>query len=217
MSKPKDHNQEIELPTLEAPSATESSGAGGAVGALFAEETLATAAVKVMVLENLFAAVARDVKFAEFMRETLLIVMRAVHCEAGSILEKDEHNRCFFFRAMAGTSSDQLSKFTVPEGQGIVGYVAESRQPLVVTNVGENKIHLKAIEKAVGFEARNLIALPILIQGRIFGVMELLNRVGEEQFNASDIELLTYISNVTAKAIEIRLMLAWAFSNKKAA
>ena len=52
----------------------------------------------------------------------------------------------------------------------------------MVSDVAENKMHLKAIQDAVGFEARNLVAVPIVIRGRIFGVLELLNRIGEHDF-----------------------------------
>jgi GAF domain-containing protein len=95
-------------------------------------------------------------------------------------------------------------------GQGIVGHVAEARRPLVVSDVSENKMHLKAIQDAVGFTARNLVALPIVIRGRIYGVLELLNRIGENDYTPADVELLTYACEMAAKAIEARLMIAWS-------
>jgi sigma-B regulation protein RsbU (phosphoserine phosphatase) len=101
-----------------------------------------------------------------------------------------------------------LSHFTVPKGQGIAGFVAESLQTLVVSNAKENQMHLKSIAKSVGFDARNLLAAPIVIRGKIFGVLELLNRLGEKDYSQSDIEVINYFCQVAAKAIEIRMMLS---------
>jgi GAF domain-containing protein len=103
-----------------------------------------------------------------------------------------------------------VNRFVIPLGQGIVGYVAESRQPILVANVEENRRYLRAIQDAVGFEARNLVALPIVIRGRVYGVVELLNRVGEENYTPTDLEVLSGICELAGKAIEIRLMLGWA-------
>ncbi len=199
---------EVSVPSLEMPPIQE--GAYSTSSVLLADDSLAFLSAKFAVVEQLLHLLTRDYKFKDFCRELLLIVMKAVKSEAGSILEMDYKNKTLFFRAVAGQSSDRLANFVIPFGQGIVGYVAESRQPLVVSNVPENRVHLKSIEKAVGFETRNIVAVPIVIRGRVFAVLELLNRVGETTYTSSDVELLTYLCGIISKAIEIRLMLAWS-------
>ncbi|MCM2322303.1 MAG: GAF domain-containing protein [Oligoflexia bacterium] len=176
---------------------------------LFSADSFALATGKYVALDSMLKLLTRDYRFTEFARELLLIIMNVVKSEAGSILEVNQKERVLFFRASVGQSSDSIGKFTVPIGQGIAGYVAESLQPLVVADVKENQRHLKSIEKAVGFETRNLVALPLVVRGRIFGVIEVLNRVGEENYTVADIELLNYLCEAAAKAIEIRLMLSW--------
>ena len=208
MSKDDTIQLDILMPVLETPPPSESPGSN--VGGIFGDDSLAVCTAKLAASEAFLGLITRDLPFQDFMREILMTFMKVVKSEAGSILEVDHHNQTLFFRAMVGTSSDKLNKFTVPMGQGIVGHVAESKQALVVSDVEENRVHLKAIEKAVGFETRNLVAVPILIRGRIFGVLELLNRVGESTYTAADVELLGYIADAAAKSIECRLMLAWA-------
>src|SRR6185312_12697288 len=133
-----------------------------------------------------------------------------------SLFELDPKANHLFFRAAAGTSSDKVANFTVPVGQGIVGFVAESRQPLVVSDAAENKIHLKKIDEAVGFQTRNLVAIPILVRGQLYGVLELLNRVGESTYSKQDVELLSYCAEMAARALEIRFMIAWALKGEAA-
>ena len=167
------------------------------------------AAGKARALERFLDALVHDYKFEEFVHELLLAILKSVQCEAGSVFEVDYNNNAVFSRTAVGGRAENISNFTIPIGKGIVGHVIESKQPLVVENVPENSVHLSTIAKAVGFDVRNLAAFPVLIRGRVFGVIELLNKVGEPDFGAGDIELLTYLTQMASKAIEVRLMLAW--------
>jgi two-component system, cell cycle response regulator len=178
---------------------------------LFGDEALSVVTTaKFTVLEAFLTLLPRACKFSEFTREILLTMMRVVKSEAGSLFEVDHTNNNLFFRAVVGQSSDKVSRFKIPLGQGVVGHVAESKQAVVVANALEDRKHLRSIGNAVGFEARNLVAIPILIRGRVFGVVELLNRIGDEGFTASDVEMLSYACEMAAKTIEVRLMLNWS-------
>jgi len=195
----------VEPPTTETPSKL--------LSEMFDQDQFAMVSAKFQVLDHFFKQITREYKFGDFVRDILLTVMKSVKSEAGAIFELDYRINQLFFRAAVGQSSDSVLKFTVPIGHGIVGYVAESKHPLIVNDLEENKIHLKAISKSVGFEARNIVAIPIIIRGKLYGVLELLNRVGEDGFTAGDLELLTYYCDIAAKAIEIRLMIAWSAKN----
>ena len=196
---------------LEAPPSVESltAGLGDGANGLLGDETVAATAAKFSLVETFLRQLTRDQPFADFVRELLMAMMKVVKSEAGSLLEVDHEKNSLFFRAVVGASSDRVASFVIPMGQGVVGHVAESRRPLVVADVAENKLHLKAIQDAVGFEARNLVALPIVVRGRIFGVLELLNRIGEKNYTSADVELLSYACDMAARAIEARLMIAW--------
>lgn len=177
------------------------------------DEALAVLNAKFEIVETLLKLATRDLKFNDLSREVLLLIVRLVNCEAGSIFELDKENRSLFFRAVSGRSSDVVSKFSIPFGQGVVGHVAASKFPLVVDNTDENRLHLKSVAQTAGFEARNIIAAPIIIRGKVYGVLELLNRVGEKTFTPVDLEIATYFCEMTARLFELRFMLAWSNNN----
>lgn len=193
-------------PVLEEQDTVEMADAG--VDHLFSEG-IPVMTAKLAAAECFLKLLTSDLKYQDFIREVLLNIIKVVKCEAGSILEIDHKNKNIFFRCAVGNTSDRIVRFVIPMGKGIVGYVAESRIPLVVSNIGENAHHLKAITDAVGFETRNLIALPVIIRGKVYGVIELINRVGESNFTETDIETLTSLCELVARAIEIRLMIAY--------
>jgi GAF domain-containing protein len=180
---------------------------------LFSEESFAFVPAKLRIVETFLGLATRSCNFADFSSEILLAVNGAVPCEAGSLLELDQKNNSLFFRATFGQSAEDVSKFVIPVGTGIVGHVAESLQAYVEINPEGNEIHLKSIGDAVGFKTRNIAAVPILIRGKLYGVLELLNRVGEGGFSKEDLEILNYSAEKAAKCIEIRLMLAWAMKS----
>jgi putative methionine-R-sulfoxide reductase with GAF domain len=207
-----ENNDGIEISPLlleEVSSSSEVSFENQGVSPLFSDETMPGALMKLTALEAFLCIVVRDYSFSDFIRQILITMMNAVKSEAGSFLEVDHQNKSLFFRSVVGSSSDSLINFTIPIGQGIVGHVAEAGSTLVVDHAPENQVHLRSIAKAVGFEARNLVAIPVFIRGKIFGVVELLNRVGEAGYSQKDVELLNYLANMAAKTIEMRLMINW--------
>lgn len=183
----------------------------------FFSEDVSQIAAKLTVSESLFKLLTANVNFHDFMREILITVTKVIKCEAASILEVNHVENNIFFRAAVGHSSDRVVKFVIPMGKGIVGHVIESRQPLIVANVAENKQHLTAITQAVGFETRNMVAFPIFVRGKVFGVIELINRIGEDEFTEEDIDMINSINQLISKAIEIRMMMAWVREKAKRA
>lgn len=172
----------------------------------FFNEDFALLSSKAEAYESILKILTTQMKFQDYVRELLKIVVNAVKSEAGSILEVNYVEQNIFFRSAVGRASDQVMGFTIPLGQGIVGHVVESKQVHVMQGE-DDKIHLKAIADATGFDVRNLIAIPLMIRGNVYGVLELLNRVGEEEYTQNDIEMLEAICEAVTKAIELRLLL----------
>ncbi len=182
--------------------------AQGAV--LLDEAAVALNATRLAVLEALLTLVVRDLSYADFMREVLLVFLKAIKCEAGSLFEYSEEGGFFFFRAVAGQASDKLQDAKIPAGQGIVGYVHESRQLACVQDCRSDPRFLSSVGDAVGFENRNLVAVPVVIRDRVFCVIEVLNRIGADGFSEEDLVLVRYLAEFAARAIEARLIINWS-------
>jgi sigma-B regulation protein RsbU (phosphoserine phosphatase) len=185
--------------------ALESSDSNGAL----VHDQISSMGMRLGLMETLLTELHKNQEFSEFVHEILLALMKAVPSEAGSILEADHKQKHFFFRAAAGVTADDLKRQTVAFGKGIVGYVAESHNVMEIAASDKNIVHFKELEQRIGFTSRNLIAAPIIIRGKVFGVIELLNRVGESRYLPSDVDFLDYISKQISKALEIRLVLNW--------
>ncbi len=178
------------------------------------EEDRSEAAVgadRMEMANNLFALVASDKSFPELVDEVLKALVNAIGAEAGSVLEMDHRKSEFFFRSCrGGGDAEKMKTFRVPAGEGIVGYVAESREPLLVKDMAMDKRQLRAISMTVGFEAKSCLAAPLFIGNRLYGVVELFNKVGATNgtFSEKDLETLMVGITMAVKVLEVRFLVA---------
>lgn len=157
----------------------------------------------------LFELVACERTFDDVVEAGLRAVVQGLHAQAGSVLELDHEHEDFFFRAsVGGSTGEKLKAFRVPFNKGIVGHVAESGQPLLVRDLSEDQMQMRAISLSVGFEARSCMAAPILVGGQPYGVIEIFNRLDGGLFEEKDLRNLESGVRMLSKALEVRFLLA---------
>lgn len=186
---------------------------GAQVDPIFREEVLldegaVSTSVRLAALEEIFSYVNSDDDFKTVAAKILAVATKHIPSEAGSFFEIDYKNRDIFFRAIFGKTSDGLLNVSVPLGAGIVGRVCETQKTEVLSQMKDNSVHLKNIGLLVGFDAKDVVACPVVIRGVTFGCIELLNRNGSDKYSQSDIEILESICKYAAKVIENRLVVA---------
>ena len=159
--------------------------------------------------ERLFQLVASEQSFDELVLAGLQAILHAVNGFSGSILELDHEKEDFFFRASFGTkNAETLKAFRVPITKGIVGHVAETERPLLIRDLAEDKMQMRAISLSVGFEAVTCMAAPILVGDQPYGVIEVFNKRDGSLFEERDLRLLEESVNMLAKVLEVRFLVA---------
>ena len=143
---------------------------------------------------------------AKSVKEVLDIVMYQVGCIFQpchwSILLKDPKTGDMVFSVVVGTNSKRLQGVRLPKGEGIAGYVMETGTPVVVDDVTKDKRFSDKVDKYTRFNTQSIIATPLKTDDKIFGVIELVNRINEETFSEKDLALLFSIAEYAAIAIE---------------
>ena len=143
---------------------------------------------------------------AKNVKDVLGIVMYHVGCIFQpcnwSILLKEPKTEDMIFSVVVGTNSKLLQGVRLPKGEGIAGYVMETGKPLVVDDVTKDKRFSNKVDKLTRFNTRSIIATPLKTDDKIFGVIELINRINEEAFSEQDLDLLSSIAEYAAIAIE---------------
>ncbi|NIU88723.1 MAG: GAF domain-containing protein, partial [Nitrosopumilaceae archaeon] len=122
--------------------------------------------------------------------------------EGASIFLLDPADGNLYFRATTAGSSNLLSQVPVPLEDSIAGKIQTSEHPLIVDDVQSDPDFYKDIDKILGFKSTSLIGVPLKIKDRCIGVLEAVNKKGDERFSKSDVDTLIILASHAAIAIE---------------
>jgi GAF domain-containing protein len=158
--------------------------------------------------DRLHAAVAAGVIGAEDLYRTLLKSIvetaRAIfRAKAASIFLLDEATDELVFEAVAGQGEDTLVGKRFPSSTGIAGWVAVTRQPLVVEDVGGDPRFAREAAESTGYVPRGLMAVPLVHEERTLGVLSVLDRPKQSKFSLAEMELLGQFGAQAAVALEV--------------
>jgi GAF domain-containing protein len=160
------------------------------------------------VSEDLRAAVAAGVlgaeeSYRELLRSIVEVARAIFKAKASSIFLLDEEADELVFEAVAGEGSDSLVGQRFPSSTGIAGFVLVSRQPLVIEDVLADPRFSRETAESTGFVPKGLMAVPLLHEERVLGVLEVLDRPQEAKFTLAEMELLGLFANQAAIALDL--------------
>ncbi len=127
-----------------------------------------------------------------------------VGAECGSLALIDEMRGGVVFQMAydpEGRELTGLTGFVMPPDKGIVGLVAKTGLPVIVNNVQQHPAWSSVPDKLTGFVTRKIVAVPLIAEGEILGVVELLNKK-EGDFTESDVQLLSLVASSAASALK---------------
>jgi two-component system phosphate regulon sensor histidine kinase PhoR len=139
------------------------------------------------------------------LRETLSIIADHAHwllaVEAASVILYEEKSGELWFGAASGRVSDFVRGSRLPQGQGIVNWVIQNGEPLVVPDVSRDPRFFAGWDKQSGFMTRSILCVPLKSKGQTIGAIEAINKVSGA-FDQEDLSLLTSMAVSAAIAIE---------------
>jgi GAF domain-containing protein len=122
---------------------------------------------------------------------------------ASSILLLDETTDELVFEAVAGYGEDDLLGMRFPSGTGIAGWVLSTRTPLILDDVQNDPRFAKDFAAGTGYVPKGLMAVPLLFDERVLGVLEVLDRPQQSTFSLQEMELLGLFANQAAIALDL--------------
>ena len=119
-----------------------------------------------------------------------------------SILLKDAQTGELTFTVVVGKNSDKLRGLKLPAGEGIAGWIADTGHPVIVEDCAKDSRFSHRVDQYTGFQTDSIIGVPLMTDNKVFGVIELINKLDGQQFNSFDLKILTTIADFAAIAIE---------------
>ena len=161
---------------------------------------------------SVFSAIGTSIVGEKGIRGVLDRVMEHIgsffgplHC---SVLLVDAAKSDLVFARVAGRSAELLEGMRVPLGEGVAGWVALHGTNAVIERPAEDPRWSDRIDVLTGFKTESIIAVPLRSGDKVFGVIELLNRLDGKPFSAYDMRVLSTIADFAAIGVEKAYYLA---------
>jgi phosphoserine phosphatase RsbU/P len=143
---------------------------------------------------------------SELLPAILEVARRVMEVEAASLFlvtpSGDLELACANGNATGATAGELPNKIIVPRGRGISGWVLEHGQSLLVPDAYADDRFYKDADRQTGFRTRSILCVPLKGSGTEIGVLQVLNPVGREAFDQTDLDAFEAYGNLAATAID---------------
>jgi len=133
------------------------------------------------------------------LKYTMDMVRILMNVEAGSLLFLDSGE--LELAVAFNTQLASMKKFRLKMGQGIAGYVAARGEAIIVNDTLKSPHFFSGVDKHTGYMTRSALCVPMISQGKVIGVIEVLNKINGD-FTPNDEDLLQSIAASVSVAIE---------------
>lgn len=120
--------------------------------------------------------------------------MRLVECESSSILLLNKEDNSLRFKVALGPKGAEAKNIIV-EKNSIAGWVLENNKSVIIGDVSSDSRFSSKVQQKTGYITKNMIAIPMRVKGKCIGVIELLNKIIDKDFDKSDIGILELLAN----------------------
>jgi len=132
-------------------------------------------------------------------RLTVEMIAEVMNARTASFMLVDEERSELYIRAARGLREEVVCGTRVRIGDSIAGWVAKHGQPLLVTNIEEDPRFGRP--NGHQYETKSLLSVPVKIEGRVVGVININNKISCTPFTEDDRALLSSLAD--------RVALAW--------
>jgi len=104
------------------------------------------------------------------------------------------------FKEVVGPTAEALRGASIQLGAGIAGWVAEHNEPIIVPDVRADERFFKGLDEESGFVTRALACVPVRLDDRAIGVIEVVNPASGV-FDPETLHLLDSLASLAGTAI----------------
>ncbi len=151
-------------------------------------------------LNHIGASLTSSLDLDELLNKTLAQLMAHFKVEAGEIFLFDKESqilRLVLHRGQAAEAFWTRNRFKL--GEGVVGMVAKSMQPIITSELGQDERFLRSAVVNIGF--KQMVCIPLSSPVELVGVLSIAS-LSQTAFGEHDVQLMMSIGTWAGTAIE---------------
>jgi len=133
------------------------------------------------------------------LKYTMDMIRVAMNAQAGYLMLLDGNE--LKYEVAFNLDMATLRDFRLKIGQGVAGYAAANAKTIVVQNAYDHPHFSPEFDNITGFKTNSVLCVPMISQGKVIGVIEVLNKVGGV-FDKNDTHVLQSIATSVNIAME---------------
>lgn len=143
-----------------------------------------------------------DLNLDSLLQNIIQIATELTVSEACSLLLLDKKTGELHFMAVTGAKSEEVRSIVVPLENSIAGYILRQGKPLIVKDARDDPRFFPQVDTSSGFVTRSILGVPLQVKEQAIGVIEAINKIGDDTFSQEDVDILTTLAAQAAVAIE---------------
>jgi sigma-B regulation protein RsbU (phosphoserine phosphatase) len=161
---------------------------------------LKSAVEELSILNDIATAIASTQSLDQITNLIVKKCVKHLKAEQGSIQLVDEKDFVSPFHTMIRVRDNMNDKDSLRFDKQIADWIMENKKPLLINEFKrEEKIEL---QEDSFLKIQSLLSVPMIIKGKMIGILSLFNKLAVDGFNENDQRLLSIIAGQSANVIE---------------
>ncbi len=148
------------------------------------------------------AAISSTLELEPVLQTIARLACTVARAEASNVFLLDARRRKLTVVAATGHRRDVLLGREFDAHLGIPGQVAQSGATVNVVDARKHSKFCREIDDISSLRTRSILAAPMIHRAEVIGVIEVVNRLDETDFNESDLKILQVFATLAAIATE---------------
>jgi signal transduction histidine kinase/CheY-like chemotaxis protein len=190
------------------------------INKIFQEKKLTAEVTELKEILNLYeisTAISSSMGLKELLDLIIKNACNALDSNSGSIMLLNEKTNELKMEAFYGLNKELVENFTVPVGEGITGWVAKTKQPLLLVNGLDKYPQFKHLQSRPNIASSLVVPIginpdkfsataPLKIKEKVIGIISLNRTIPAELFTERELKLLSvFAANISIAIHDSRL------------
>jgi PAS domain S-box-containing protein len=166
-----------------------------------AENALRQRQQELELLNNASSALAASLDLDQVLTTVIKNMQELVGALACSVWLLNPQKQKLVCRKATGPRSELVRGWGLALGEGIVGWVAQHRESLFVSDAREDSRHYDGVSKKIGLDIRSILSVPLEVKDEMIGVLQVV-ATEVDSFDPRELSLMESLAATAAIAID---------------